>query len=102
MSFAVDGHLFRLTSDDEPWISGSVPFNNEAFGYTFNKPVEGEDIERNLGGELDFTLGIKPISYLSFDIGYSHFFGGDGVRAVFDKEDQLNWFYAQAVVSFTK
>lgn len=102
VSFAVDGHLFRLASDDEAWISGSGPFNNEAFGYTFNRPVEGEDIEENLGGELDFTLSVKPTTFLILDIGYSHFFGAKGVEVVFDKEDQLNWFYTQATISFSK
>ena len=102
VSFAVDGHLFRLASDDEVWISGSGPFNNQAFGYVFNRPVEGEGIEKNLGGELDFTLGIKPVSFLTIEIGYSHFFGGRGVDVVFDKEDQLDWFYAQATVNFSE
>jgi hypothetical protein len=68
-------------------LSGSGPFNNEAFGYVFNRPVEGEGIETNLGGELDFTLGIKPVSFLTLEIGYSHFFRGGGVDVVFDKED---------------
>ncbi|MBI2485969.1 MAG: alginate export family protein [Deltaproteobacteria bacterium] len=100
VAFAIDGHLFRLASDDEFWISGSGPFNNEVFGYAFNKPVSGEDIKRNLGGELDFTLSIKPVDFLSLDIGYSHFFGAKGVEVVFDKEDQLDWFYVQTEISF--
>lgn len=100
VSLAVDGHLFRLASDDEFWIAGSGPFNNQAFGYTFFQPVAGEQIERDLGEELDFTLVINPTNYLSFGIGYSHFFGGKGVDAVFDKEDQLDWFYAQTEIVF--
>jgi len=100
VTFAIDGYLFRLASDDEFWISGSGPFNNEVFGYAFNKPLVGEDIKRNLGGELDFTLSIKPVDFLSLDIGYSHFFGGRGVDVVFDEEDQLDWFYVQTEVSF--
>ncbi len=100
VGFTIDGHLFRLASDDEFWIGGSGAFNNEAFGYVFFKPVEGKEIERNLGGELDFTLTIKPVKYISFDTGYSHFFGGSGVEVVFDKEDQMNWFYFQTVISF--
>jgi hypothetical protein len=100
IGFTIDGHFFRLASGDEVWIGGSGAFNNKAFGYTFFRPVEGEEIKRNLGAELDFTLTIKPIKYVSFDIGYSHFFGGKGVKVVFDKEDQMNWFYAQTVISF--
>lgn len=102
IAFAIDGHYFRLASDDEFWIGGSGAFNNKAFGYIFFRPVEGNDIEKNLGGELDLTLTLKPFQYLSFEIGYSHFFGGNGVGAVFDEEDQLNWFYAQAVINFSK
>jgi hypothetical protein len=67
----------------------------------FFKPVPGESIKRNMGGELDFSLNIKPLKYISFDMGYSHFFGGSGVKVVFDKKDQLNWFYFQTVISFS-
>lgn len=102
LSIAIDGHYFRLASDDEFWIAGSGPFNNAAFGYVFFRPAEGNDIEKNIGAEVDLTLTIKPFKYLSFDIGYSHFFGNSGAEAVFDGEDQLNWFYAQAVVNLTK
>ena len=102
ISFSVDGHLFRLASDDEFWIGGSGAFNNKAFGYVFFTPVDGEEVRRNLGGELDFTLTLKPIKYLSFDMGYSHFFGGKGVEVVFDREDQMNWFYVQTTVSLSR
>lgn len=100
VTIAVDGHIFRLASDDEFWISGSGAFNNEAFGYVFFKPASGNKIARNMGGELDFTLKIKPIKYATIDIGYSHFFGGKGVKVVFEKEDQMNWFYLQTVITF--
>ena len=100
VKFAVDGHWFWLASDDEVWIGGSGPFNNSAFGYQFRNPAEGNDIERNLGGELDLTLIFKAVDYLTLQFGYSHFFGNEGVSAVFDKEDQLDWFYAQATINF--
>jgi len=97
---AVDGHLFWLASEDEVWIGGSGPFNNSVFGYAFRNPVDGKDIDRNIGGEIDLTLVVKVHEYLTFQFGYSHFFGGDGVSVVFDKEDQLDWFYAQATINF--
>ena len=96
----IDGNLFYLASDEEVWISGSGPFNDSVFGYTFRAPLEGNSIERNMGGEVGFTLAIKPVDFLSFDVGYYHLFGGDGVRAVFDGENQMDWFYAQATISF--
>jgi len=101
LRFKVDGHLFWLASDDEFWISGSGPFNNDAFGYIFREPVEGKDIERNLGGELGFTLNWTPIEFLDFDIGYYHWFGGKGVRVVFDKRDDQDWFYVQSTIHFS-
>ena len=101
MNFSVDGHLFWLASDDEVWVGGLGPFNDSVFGYAFRNPVPGEDIERFIGGEIDVTLVFKALEYLLFQVGYSHFFGGDGVEVVFDGEDQLDWFYAQAKVPFT-
>lgn len=101
VGFDVEGHLFWLASDKEVWIGGSGPFNDSVFGYQFRNPVEGEDIESFLGGEIDVTLSIKALDYLNFDIGYSHFFGGRGVEVVYDAEDQLDWFYAQATIPFT-
>jgi len=99
VKFAVDGHLFWLASDDEVWIGGSGPFNDSVFGYAFRNPAEGNDIEQNLGGEMDLTLIVKTLDYLTLQFGYSHFFGGNGVSAVFEKEDQLDWFYAQATIN---
>lgn len=101
VNFSADGHLFWLASDDEEWIGGSGPFNDSVFGYAFRSPAEGEDIESFLGGEIDLTVGIKALDYLIFQLGYSHFFGGSGVEAVFNGKDQLDWFYAQATVPFT-
>jgi len=100
VDLTIDGHLFRLASNMEFWIGGSGAFNNDAFGYTFFKPPQGKAIERNLGTELDFTLKLKSFQYTVFDVGYSHFFGSSGVRVVFDKEDQMDWFYFQTVVNF--
>ncbi len=40
------------------------------------------------------------MKYLTIHFGYSHFFGGDGVSVVFNKEDQLDWLYAQATIHF--
>ncbi|MCI0480710.1 MAG: alginate export family protein, partial [Candidatus Dadabacteria bacterium] len=101
VGFDVEGHLFWLASDDEVWIGGSGPFNDSVFGYQFRNPVEGEDIESFLGGEIDVTLSIKALEHLNFDLGYSHFFGGRGVEVVYNAEDQLDWFYAQATIPFT-
>jgi hypothetical protein len=98
--FIVDGNLFWLASDNEVWIGGSGPFNNSVFGYVFRDPVDGNDIDRNLGGEIDLTMVVEAREYLTFQFGYSHFFGGDGVSVVFDEEDQLDWFYAQATINY--
>jgi len=100
VKFLMEGNAFFLSSDEEEWVTGSGPFNNEAFGYVFRAPVPGRDIERNMGAEVGFTLSIRPIDFLYLDIGYYHLFGGEGVESVFDKEDQLDWFYAQATVQF--
>jgi len=43
---------------------------------------------------------VEASKYLTFQFGYSHFFGGDGVSVVFDKEAQLDWFYAQGTINF--
>jgi hypothetical protein len=53
---------------------GAVPFNNSVFGYEFRNPVDGDDIDRNLGGEIDLILVVEAHEYLTFQFGYSHFF----------------------------
>ncbi|MEX0998969.1 MAG: alginate export family protein, partial [Thermodesulfobacteriota bacterium] len=100
VNLAVDGHLFWLASDEEVWIGGSGPFNDAVFGYAFRNPVEGNDIEKDLGGEIDLGVNIVALDFLSFQVGYSHFFGRSGVGVVFDKKDDLDWFYAQSVINF--
>lgn len=35
-----------------------------------------------------------------FDIGYCHPFRGKGVRVVFNRDDQMDWFYAQNTLQF--
>lgn len=100
VKLAFDGHLFWLASDDEVWIGGSGPFNDSVFGYAFRSPIEGNSIDKTLGGEIDISANIAALDFLSFQVGYSHYFGKDGVSAVFDKEDDLDWFYAQCVFNF--
>jgi len=100
VGLAIDGHLFWLASDDEVWIGGSGPFNNSVFGYAFRNPVDGNEIDKNLGSEIDIEVVVKAMKYLTIHVGYSHFFGGDGVSVVFNKEDQLDWLYAQATIHF--
>lgn len=99
--FELGGHLFWLASDNEVWIGGSGPFNNSAFGYAFRNPVPGNDIESFLCGEIDLTLSFKALQYLTLQAEYSHFFGADGVQAVFDGEDQLDGFYTQATIQIS-
>lgn len=100
INLSLDGHLFWLASGDEVSIGGSGPFNNAVFGYVYRQPLPGEEIEQFLGGELDFGINIKALDFLSFQVGYSAFIGGDGIEAVFDGEDTLHFFYTQAIVSF--
>jgi hypothetical protein len=101
VTLAVDGHLFQLASDDEPWVGGSGAYNNASFGYAFRKPLPGKKIERNIGGEVDVTLGLKPCQFAKLEAGYSHFFGGSGVEAVFDGRSDLDFIYVQLVFGFS-
>lgn len=94
----LEGHFFWLASDDEVWIGGSGPFNDSVFGYSFRNPTPGNNIESFLGGEIDITLSFDAYKYLVLQAGYSHYFGADGVEAIFDAENQLDWFYAQATI----
>ena len=100
MRLQVEGNLFYLASDDEVWITGSGPFNDAVFGYAFRGPLPGNNIERNMGAELGFIIGFKPVDLLTLDIGYFHLFGEKGVRVVFNGEDQMDWFYVQTTISF--
>ncbi|MEM4409378.1 MAG: alginate export family protein, partial [Candidatus Caldarchaeum sp.] len=101
ITLAIDGHLFQLASDDKPWVGGSGAYNNASFGYVFRNPIAGKDIEKNIGGEVDVTLGVKPSKFAKLEAGYSHFFGGSGVEAVFDGKSDLDFIYVQLVLGFS-
>ena len=47
---------------------------------------------------LSYLIAVRFI--FSFQLGYSHFFGRDGVSVVFDKKDNLDWLYVQCKISF--
>ena len=90
LNFAVDGHWFWLVSDKEFQIGGSGAFNDNIFGYVYRRPAEGNNIDRNIGGELDLTAVLKVLDYLDLQLGYSHFFGIKGIEVIFDGKDQLD------------
>ena len=84
VTLGLDGHLLWLASDQEVLIEGAGPFNDSEFGYAFRKPLPGNDIETFLGGEIDIATAIKTLDHLIIKIGYSHFFGAEGIEVVFD------------------
>lgn len=100
LNFAIDGHWFWLASDKEYQIGGSGAFNDNIFGYVYRHPAEGNNIDSNIGGELDLTAVIKVLDYLDIQLGYSHFFGNRGIKVIYDGKNQLDWLYAQATIHF--
>lgn len=100
LTVAVDGNYFRLASAGTPWTGGSGAFSNNALGYVFFTPADGEEIRKNLGFELDLTFTYRPLHFITIEAGYSRYFGGSGVQAVFDERNNMDWLYAQATVHF--
>lgn len=66
----------------------------------FRNPADDKGTGNNLGSEINLTLPVKSIEYMTLQFGYSRFFSGDIASAIFNKQKNLDWFYAQATVNF--
>ncbi len=90
-----------LTEEDDYWYLGSGITRPDQFGYAA-KPSGGDD---DLGTMWDISLFIKDLyQYQGFKLGlnlyYSHVWGGDVIENNFTSDEDMDFFYMEAVITF--
>lgn len=90
-----------LTEENDSWYLGSGITQPDQFGYA-SKTSGGDD---DLGTMWDLSLFLKDLynyngAKLGLNLYYSHVWGGDVVSANFPEDDSMDFFYAEAVITF--
>ena len=93
-----------LTEEDDAWYQGSGMTRPDIFGYKGLKGHVGKGHD-SLGSMWDISLFFKNIyKYnglsLGMDLYYSHVWGDDVVEDNFQKDDDLDFFYAEFRLTF--
>ena len=96
-----DLHYLQLTEEEDYWYLGSGITRPDQFGYV--KKSSGNDDD--LATMWDLSIFIKDLaSYngvkLGLNLYYSHVWGNDVIEYNFTKDDDMDFFYVEAVITF--
>ncbi|WAC07760.1 MAG: alginate export family protein [Thermodesulfobacteriota bacterium] len=83
-------HRFYLDETEDAWYNAS--------GKKIRKGTSA-DVSDYVGDELDVVMTCKPLSFLTLEGGYAHFFCGEYVKDT-GSSDDADWVYFQTVVTF--
>lgn len=86
----LDYHGFWIADTSDAWYRGN--------GVTAVRPINSA-ADSFAGTELDITATWKATKNLSFQVGYSHFFAGDYLKAT-GSSDDADFAYAQVQIDF--
>ena len=98
----VKAHFFELDKEHDDWyhVGGTLVNGTGADKYTDNNG-NLQDVDDELGQEIDVTLKYKMFENFGVVAGYSHFFAGDFIEDTSGGNDRgVDWFYLQTTVSF--
>ena len=86
-------HAFFLASTDDVWY--------RANGSTAVRPLKSpaRGASNYAGSEVDLTVNYAATKWLTFEVGYSHFFAGDYLADT-GASDDADFGYVQAIVTF--
>jgi hypothetical protein len=97
----VKTHIFSLDKEEDNWYSvggGVVRAGADRF---INNSGTNEDVDNDLGQEIDVTLKYKLFENFGVVAGYSHFFADDFIEDTGGGVDRgVDWFYLQTTVKF--
>ncbi len=90
-----------LTEKNDAWYLGSGITRPDSFGYS-SKPSGNAD---ELGTMWDLSLFLKDLYRFhglkgGLNLYYSHVWGGDVVADSFPQDDSMDFFYAEAIITF--
>ncbi len=83
MMLRADYHLLYLNEEDDRWYMGSGPTQESGniFGY-IGRPTNNSD---ELSHEIDIMANYQFITHFNIRASYSHIFGRDVIKGVYDK-----------------
>jgi hypothetical protein len=98
----VKAHFFELDQESDNWYHIGGTAANRAGADTFVDPTGAQqDVDDELGQEIDVTLKYKMFENFGVVAGYSHFFAGDFIEDTGAGNDRgVDWFYLQTTVKF--
>ena len=98
----VKAHFFELDQEADNWwhVGGAVANRAGADKFIDNNGTS-QDVDDELGQEIDVTLKYKMFENFGVVAGYSHFFSGDFIEDTGGGVDRgVDWFYLQTTVKF--
>ena len=99
----VKAHFFELDQESDNWwhVGGSAVNRAGADRFVDSSTGVTEDVDDELGQEIDVTLKYKMFENFGVVAGYSHFFSGDFIEDTGAGNDRgVDWFYLQTTVKF--
>ena len=98
----VKAHFFELDKEADDWyhVGGTLVNGSGADRFIDNNGTN-QDVDEELGQEIDVTLKYKMFENFGVVAGYSHFFAGDFIEDTSGGQDRgVDWFYLQTTVKF--
>ncbi len=98
----VKAHFFELDEEADNWwhIGGSGVNRAGADQFVDNNGTT-QDVDDELGQEIDVTVKYKMFKNFGVVAGYGHFFAGDFIEDTSGGQDRgVDWFWLQTTVSF--
>jgi hypothetical protein len=98
----VKTHFFELDQESDNWYHvGGTAVNGQGADRFIDSGGTNQDVDDELGQEIDVTLKYKMFENFGVVAGYSHFFSGDFIEDTMGANDRgVDWFYLQTTVKF--
>jgi hypothetical protein len=98
----VKTHFFELDKQHDDWYHvGGTAVNGTGADRLLVAQGGSQDVDDELGQEIDVTLKYKMFENFGVVAGYSHFFAGDFIEDTSGGNDRgVDWFYLQTTVKF--
>jgi hypothetical protein len=86
VTLRTDWHWLRLTDRQDLWYQGGGAQNEEIFGFSGSRPLQGHH-HRELAHFVDLSATVAATSWMTIGAYYGHAFGGGVVASIFDGRD---------------
>jgi len=97
----VKAHFISLDKEADNWYSVGGGVNRAGADRFVDNTGANNDVDNDLGQEIDVTLKYKMFENFGVVAGYSHFFADDFIEDTGGGVDRgVDWFYLQTTVKF--